>query len=56
MYTHKTKLRVNCPIIRNRSSPNTFFIAIIQNEYERKINKFIKNYAEVMENVDLVNL
>ena len=52
---HKTKLKVNCPVIRNRSSPNTFFIPIIQEEYKNKVKNFLKDYVKHLDKVDLIN-
>ena len=52
---HETKLKVNCPVIRNRSSPNTFFIPIIQEEYKNKVKNFLKDYVKHLDKVDLIN-
>tara|TARA_B100000989_G_scaffold285850_1_gene253960 strand:- start:542 stop:1270 length:729 start_codon:yes stop_codon:yes gene_type:complete len=47
-------LEVNCPIIRNRTSPNTFFITISQEKHSQTliniINGFVKqhNFCEIV--------
>ena len=47
-------LDVNCPIIRNRTSPNTFFITIAQEKYKNSLKKinyeFVKqhNFCEIV--------
>ena len=48
-------LNVNCPIIRNRTAPNTFFIPIAVEKHKIELCNAIKNYSKKNEIIELVN-
>lgn len=52
----KTGLKFNCPIIRNRTSPNTFFITIATSCYKKKLTKNINDFKKNFENVELITI
>tara|TARA_Y100001968_G_C19440184_1_gene762083 strand:- start:344 stop:1060 length:717 start_codon:yes stop_codon:yes gene_type:complete len=52
----KYNIEINCPIVRNRTGPNTFFITIAKNFMQRKIDSIYKEYSRFNLNVDLINL
>ncbi len=48
-------LNVNCPIIRNRTAPNTFFISIAVEKHKIELCNAIKNYSKKNEMIELIN-
>ncbi len=49
-------LKINCPIIRNRTSPNTFFLTIAKDSMKSKISKIYKKYSDFNSNTELIEL
>ena len=52
----KSNIEINCPIIRNRTGPNTFFITIAKDLMKRKISRIYKEYSRFNLNVELIKL
>lgn len=52
----ETGLNVNKSVIRNRVSPNTFFISIVQKENEECFNKFLHSFSKNLENVEIIDI
>lgn len=52
-YTH---IKINSPIIRNRCSPNTFFISIIQENYKKKFSSILRSFSHNHDWTELVEL
>ena len=52
----ETGLTVNKSVIRNRVSPNTFFISIVQKENEECFNKFLHLFSKNLENVEIIDI
>tara|TARA_A100001011_G_scaffold320821_1_gene341538 strand:- start:180 stop:908 length:729 start_codon:yes stop_codon:yes gene_type:complete len=50
-----TGLNVNCPIIRNRTAPNTFFISIAIEKHKIRLCNAIKKYSKKNKIIELVN-
>ncbi|MDC3091079.1 hypothetical protein OA848_01680 [Rickettsiales bacterium] len=55
IYEH-THIKINSPIIRNRCSPNTFFISIIQENYKKKLNSVFRSFCHNHDWTQLVEL
>lgn len=51
----KINISVNCPIIRNRSAPNSFFITICPKPYQKLMFKIINNYKSFNETINLIS-
>lgn len=52
----KTGLKFNCPIIRNRTSPNTFFITIATSKSRIKLVNNIKAFKKKFNIIELVEI
>ncbi len=50
-----SNLTVEHPVIRNRTSPNSFFFVISNNKYFNKMNNLIKNFAQFYNKVELID-
>lgn len=48
-------ISVNFPIIRNRTSPNSFFFTISKDIYFNEINSLLKKYANFHGNIELID-
>ena len=47
-YFKLKNIKINCPVIVNRTAPNTIFISLSKDkEMELKLNKKIKEYASI---------
>ncbi|MAJ02886.1 MAG: hypothetical protein CMP37_03120 [Rickettsiales bacterium] len=51
-----TNINIQSPIIRNRCSPNTFYISIIQDKDKQKFNSIIRSYSMIHKWTQIVNL
>ena len=49
-------LKINCPIIRNRTGPNTFFLTIANNSMKSKLSKIYKQYSDYNSKTEFVDL
>ena len=52
----KIKAEINCPIIRNRTGPNTFFLTIANNSMKSKLSKIYKQYSDYNSKTELIEL
>ena len=51
-----TSIKIKSPIIRNRCSPNTFYISIIQDKDKQRFNSIINSYSLIYNWTQLVEL
>lgn len=51
-----SNLEINCPIIRNRTSPNTFFITIAEQNLKNLLIKNIEDFANKYKQVELISI
>ena len=52
----KSNIEINCPIIRNRTGPNTFFITIAKDSMKNRISDIYNEYSRFNLNVELIRL
>ena len=54
--SQNTNINITSPIIRNRCSPNTFYIPILQDRDKQRLNSIIRSYCSSHEWTQLVDL
>lgn len=49
-------LQINSYVLRNRVSPNTYYISLLQKGYEEKFNKFLIGFSKKNQKVEIIEI
>ena len=52
----EVNLEVNCPILRNRSAPNTFYISIVQKQHQKTIEYLVSEFSKTNNWTELIKV
>lgn len=52
----EVNLEVNCPILRNRSAPNTFYISIVQKQHQKTMKYLISEFSKTNNWTELIKV
>lgn len=49
-------LKINSHVLRNRVSPNTYYISLLQKGYEKKFNDFLIGFSKKNQKVEIIEI
>ena len=49
-------LKINSHVLRNRVSPNTYYISLLQKGYEKKFNDFLIGFSKKIQKVEIIEI